>query len=180
VFFFFFFFHYQHTIAALRVMLPHPLTHLSGFASLNKDYLAPQDTIHTIVKAGDNYHGIVEITFASPTASCPNDQMIITGTNGWLSVNYEETLDTSETFLRIVIKSVVKANGQPDEEKEEIIEVAERGVLTELTSFFDAISGKDDGLGLGDPLSALRDVAFIEAALNSNGQLVDLTKMLQD
>ncbi|KAF8810440.1 NAD(P)-binding protein [Phlegmacium glaucopus] len=176
-----------HTIAALRVMLPHPLTHLSGFASLNKDYLKPHDTIHTIVKADDKFHGIVEITFASPTTSVPEDQMIITGTDGWLSVNQVEKPDTSETFLRIVIKSIVKTNGKPDEikgrpdeEKEEVIEVAEKGILTEFTSFFDAISGKDDGLGLGDPLSALGDVAFIEAALNSNGELVDLTKMLQE
>lgn len=47
----------------------------------------------------------------------------------------------------------------------------------ELQSFFDAIAGKDDGLGLGDPQAALGDVAFIQASLNSNGEVVDLVKL---
>ena len=161
-------------------MLPHPLTHLSGFASLNKDYLKPHDTIQVIAKASDNFHGIVEISFASPTESHPEaDDTVITGTEGWLSVTQVDKPGTEETFFRIVIKSVVKVEGKPDEEKEEIIEEAEGGVGAEFASFFNAINGKDDGLGLGDPVSALSDVAFIEAALNSNGELVDLTKMLE-
>jgi len=161
-------------------MLPHALTHLSAFASLNKDYLKPHDTIQAITKAGDKFHGIVEITFASPTKSRPEgDRLVITGSSGWLSVNQISKPGTTKTFLRVVIKSVVKVKGKPDEEKEEVIEEAERGIVVEFQSFFNAINGKNDGDGLGDPFSALGDVAFIEAALNSNGELVDLTKMLQ-
>ena len=163
-------------------MLPYPLTHLSGFASLNKDYLLPHDTIQTIAKSGDNFHGIIEITYASPTKSLPEgDLLVITGTEGWLSVNVVNKPGTTGTLIRTVIKSVVKVDGKPDEEKEEIIEKPESGVVTEFESFFDAIrvSGKDDGLGFGDPLSALNDVAFIQAALNSNGELVDLTNLIQ-
>ena len=171
---------YKHFSATLRVVLPYPLTHLSGFVSLNKDYLLPNDTIQAIAKAGDNFHGIIEITFASPTKSFPEgDRLLITGTEGWLSVNVVNKPGTTGTFIRTVIKSVVKVDGKPDEEKEEVIEVPESGVAAEFASFFDAISGKDDELGLGDPFSALGDVAFIQAALNSNGELVDLTKLLQ-
>lgn len=83
---------------------------------------------------------------------------------------------TTGRFVRTVIKSVVKVDGKPDEEKEEVIEKPESGIVAEFASFFDAISGKDDGLG--DPFSALGDVAFIQAALNSNGELVDLAKLL--
>jgi predicted dehydrogenase len=170
---------YKHNLAALRVVLPTPLTHLSAFVSLNKDYLKPYDTIHSIAKSGDSFHGIVEITFALPTHSVPaGDLILITGTEGWLSVNQVNKPGTKGTFIRTVIKSVVKVEGKPNEEKEEIIEEAQDGIVAEFASFFDAIQEKDE-LQLGNPISALSDVAFVEAALNSNGELVDLTKLLQ-
>ena len=170
---------FKHNLAALRVVLPEPLTHLSAFASLNKDYLKPYDTIHSIAKAGDSFHGIVEITFALPTQSAPAGDLIsVTGTEGWLSVNEVTKPGVKGTFIRTVIKSVVKVKGKPNEEKEEIIEIAQNGIVAEFASFFDAIRGKDE-LQLGNPFAALRDVAFIEAALNSDGGLVDLTKLLQ-
>ncbi|KAF8153375.1 hypothetical protein B0H34DRAFT_800584 [Crassisporium funariophilum] len=168
-----------HTIAALRVMLPHALTHLSGFASLNKDYLKPHDTINAVVKAGDHFHGTAELTWAFPTKTRPEaDGIVITGTDGWLSVNQVNKPGSTAPVLRILIKSIVKLEGGQEEEKEEVIEVPMKGVVAELESFFDAITGKDDGLALGDPLAALGDVAFIQAALNSNGELVDLIKLL--
>jgi hypothetical protein len=158
-------------------VLPYPLTHLTGFASLNKDYLVPHDTIQAIAKVGNRFHGIIEITYASPTESLPEgDRLVITGREGWLSVNVVNKPGTTGRFVRTVIKSVVKVDGKPDEEKEEVIEKPESGIVAEFASFFDAISGKDDGLG--DPFSALGDVAFIQAALNSNGELVDLAKLL--
>jgi predicted dehydrogenase len=170
---------YKHNLAALRVVLPATLTQLSAFASLNKEYLKPYDTIHSIARAGDSFHGIVEITFALPTSSAPAGDLIsVTGTDGWLSVNEVNKLGTKGTIIRTVIKSVVKVEGKPNEEKEEVIEEAQNGVVAEFASFFDAIQGRDE-LGVGDPFSALNDVAFVEAALNSNGELVDLTKLLQ-
>jgi hypothetical protein len=121
----------------------------------------------------------VEITFASPTQSPPaGDLILVTGTEGWVSVNAVNAPDNKGIIIRTVIKSVVKVKGKPDEEKEEVIEEAQNGVVAEFASFFDAIDGKDK-LGLGDPCAALSDVAFIEAALNSHGKLVDLTKLLQ-
>ena len=168
---------YKHFSAILRVVLPNPLTQLSGFASLNKDYLLPHDTIHVIASAGNKFHGIIEITYASPTKSIPaEDRLVITGTKGWLSVNVVNKPGTTGKLIRTVIKSVVV--DRPDEEKEEVIEKPKSGIEAEFASFFDAISGKDDGLGLGEPSSALHDVALIQAALNSNGELVDLAKLI--
>jgi predicted dehydrogenase len=156
-------------------VLPGPLTHLSGFASLNKDYLLPHDTIHVIASADKKFHGIIEISYASPTKSLPaGDRLVITGTKGWLSVNVVNKPGTTDKFIRTVIKSVVV--GRPEEE--EVIEKPESGIEAEFASFFDAISGKDDGLGHGEPSSALHDVAFIQAALNSNGELVDLARLI--
>lgn len=160
-------------------MLPEQLTHLSGFASLNKDYLKPHDTINVIVRAGSHFHGTAEITFASPTKTRPvSDSFVITGSDGWLSVNQVSVAGSSAPILRVLIKSVVKTEGKPEEEKEEIIEEPMKGVEAELQSFFDVISGKTDVTDLGDPLGALRDVAFIQAALNSEGSLVDLVDLV--
>ncbi|KAF9462193.1 hypothetical protein BDZ94DRAFT_1194870 [Collybia nuda] len=170
-----------HTVAALRVMLPEQLTHLSGFASLNKDYLKPHDTINTVVRAGSHFHGTVEMTFASPTKTRPvSDGFVITGTDGWISVNQVSVAGSTAPALRVLIKSVVKTEGKPEEEKEEIIEEPMKGVEAEFKSFFDKISGKSDGTDIGDPLAALRDVAFIQAALNSEGSLVDLIDLVPD
>lgn len=162
-------------------MLPHPLTHLAGFASLNKEYLAPHDTVHAIVQAGPNIHGTAELTFASPTKSKPvGDGFVITGSKGWISVNYAPKPGTDTPIVKAVIHTIVKSEGSVvEEEKEEVIEEPSIGVLAELKSFFVALKGQDDGKNLGDPLAALGDVAFFEAIFKSKGNLVDLGEMLQ-
>ena len=45
----------------------------------------------------------------------------------------------------------------------------------EIASFLEALNGKDDGLD--GPRGTLVDVAFIEAALNSDGAQVDIGKL---
>lgn len=162
-------------------MLPHPITHLSAYATLKKEYLKPQDTIHAILKAGDDIHGTSEFTWAFPTMSRPKaDAFVITGTDGWMSINNAVNTDkeVEVKVVRISIASVKKEKGKPDIEITEIIDVPTQGVRAELSSFFELVRGKDDGLNLGDPLAALTDVAFIQAALNSNGEPVELSKLL--
>jgi len=164
-----------HTVAVLRVILPQALTHLSGFASLNKDFLAPHDTLNVVARSGSHLHGTVEMTFASPTKSRPvADGFVITGTDGWLSINFESSV------IRLRIKSVKKVDGKVVDEQEVQEEFEHKlvGVQAEISSFLDVLEGRGDGLGLGDPLGALRDVAFIQAALNSEGSLVDLTQLV--
>lgn len=161
-------------------MLPSNMTHLSGFASLNKEYLKPQDTINAVVKAADGSHGIFELTFAAPTQSRTQqgNGVIITGDAGWLSVNQAPVEDNAVSYkpaLRTTIKTVTKVDGKPGPEKEEVIDEPVRGVECELKSFFNAIGWSDDGLG--EPSEALKDVAFIQAALNSEGELLDLEKL---
>ena len=58
----------------------------------------------------------------------------------------------------------------PDKEKE-------GGVQFEIAGFLEALDGKDDGLD--GPRGTLVDVAFIEAALNSNGAPVDIGKLAE-
>ncbi|KAG2124879.1 hypothetical protein DEU56DRAFT_963199 [Suillus clintonianus] len=172
-----------HSAAALRVILPSAMTHLSGFASLNKQILAPHDTINTIIKNADGSHGIFELSFAAPSLSrCDLERgIIITGTDGWLKVQQTMVRDlirnVEEPGFRVTIKSATRgANGVLGPEKEEVIDEPFRGVELEQASFFVALAGKDDGLG--SPLGALKDVAVLEAALTSGGELVDLEKLI--
>lgn len=160
-------------------MLPETITHLSGFASLNKEYLKPHDTIDVIARAGSHFHGTVALTFASPTPSPPvYDSFIITGTKGWLSVN--QVTVAGVPVLRVIIKSVSSMDSKSNKEIEEIIEEPVKGVQVELGSFFNVISGKLEESALGEPLGALRDVSFIQAALNSGGNLVDLADLVPE
>ncbi|KAI0048662.1 oxidoreductase family protein [Auriscalpium vulgare] len=158
-----------HTAAALRVILPSPITHLTGFASLNKDFLAPTDTVHAVAKTADGAHGIVEITFASPggTYSKGIAPLTITGSEGWLTVGPAEDVPDTQ---RVKITRVTK----DDKEEVEVIDATGhwQGIPAEQQSFFQALAGNDDGAQ--DPRGALKDLAFIQATLDSNGALVDL------
>lgn len=157
-------------------MLPQRLTHLSSFASLNHEHLKPHDTIHAVVKAGAHFHGIVELSFGAPTKTTPAaDAFIITGSEGWMSVNSAKA--DGKGVLRIRTTRAVKVEGKPTEEVEEVIDVPTGGVEAEFVSFFDAVAGKET-LDLGDPLTALQDVAFIQAGLTSGGEPVDLVKLV--
>ncbi|KAF6758050.1 oxidoreductase family protein [Ephemerocybe angulata] len=164
-----------HTIAALRTILPYPLTHISSFASLNKDYLMPHDTINAILKSEGHYHGTLDMTFAFPTEKKPKtDSYLVSGSAGWLTINSAGT----PPVVTVEVNSVKGSHGGKDEVVQEVIEEAGRGVEVEWRSFLGAIAGKDDGQGLGDPNGALVDVSVIQAALNSNGDLVDLGKLV--
>jgi hypothetical protein len=144
--------------------------------------LRPHDTINCLLKAADGSHGLFELTFAAPTESRTklDNGMVITGDLGWLSVSKVTVQDAGSaspgSVFRITIRSITEIDGKPGPEKEQVIDEPERGVEVELKSFFAAINGVDDGLG--DPAEALKDVAFIQAALNSEGQLVDLEKLI--
>ncbi|OCH90165.1 oxidoreductase family protein [Obba rivulosa] len=167
-----------HTIAALRILLPSPLQTLSGFASLAKDYLAPHDTINAAVQTSDGAHGLVELTWGAPTPSRAANAaggLTVTGTKGWLAINQVQAGGGS--VLRTTVYQLqTDADGKEVGETEEVIEKRVMGVEVEIGSFLDAVAGTDDGIG--SPRGALSDVAFIEAALNSNGAPVDLLKLV--
>ena len=165
-------------------MLPSPMMYLSGFASLNVEWLAPHDTINALIKSADGSHGIFELSVAAPTQSRSSvgNGTIITGTDGYITINQTKAKDPvtgeEKSVFRVVIKSVTRdADGKVGPEREVVIDEPVRGVELELASFFAvALEGKEDGLG--SPRGALQDVAIIEAALNSNGKLIDLEKLV--
>ncbi|KAH8102098.1 oxidoreductase family protein [Cristinia sonorae] len=172
-----------HTIAALRVILPSPITTLTAFSSLNMDHLPPHDTIHAVVKTEDGTHGIVELTWGAPVPSRSeeaNNGISITGSDGWIWIKMTRSKDangTEQNVVRITTKQVVRnEKGEDVGESETILEERVRGVEEEIRSFFAAVNGNDDGFGA--PFAALKDVAWIQAGLTSNGQPVDLVKLI--
>jgi hypothetical protein len=130
------------------------------------------------------------MTFASPTETRPqSDALVIAGTKGWISIN--TTYQNGSPLIRArTVKRVKKgsketvSNGEEEEEEdqEEITETPGKGVPVELQAFFGAVEKAKQGHeavdNLGDPTHALWDVAFIEAALTSDGRLVDFGKLL--
>ncbi|KAH6901965.1 oxidoreductase family protein [Coprinopsis sp. MPI-PUGE-AT-0042] len=163
-----------HTIAVLRAILPKPITHLSGFASLTKEILKPHDTVHAIVKS-DGAQGTLELTWGFPVDKKPQaDQFVITGTKGWLSINIAWG-SSGGKFIVNITKKPEDSKGQVDEQ---VIKRPSEGVKAELEDFFKALIGEKTVTPvLGDPAGALFDVAVIQAALTSNGRLVDLVEL---
>ena len=71
----------------------------------------------------------------------------------------------------------VSQDRKPGPEVVGVTEYPVRGVEAEWESFFAAIKGEKDD-GLGSPRAALADVAIVEAALTSQGELIDLVKLI--
>lgn len=63
-------------------------------------------------------------------------------------------------------------------EMKEVFEEESVGVNVEVKNFLDAVSNGSD-TGHGNPRDALQDVAFIQAALTSQGAPVDLITLAQ-
>ena len=168
----------------LRKVLPSSFSSVSAYASLAKEILKPHDTINAVVGSDDNSHGIVELSWGAPVQSRvtgSHDSISVTGTEGWL-----EATRTPTYGIRVVVRTAVRdADGKMvwDEEKgawkeaEEVVEESSSGVEREIASFLRAIDGEDDGLD--QPRGTIVDVAFIEAALNSDGAPVDLRQLAQ-
>lgn len=144
------------------------------------EHLPPHDTIHATVKAADGSHGIVEMSFGAPVPSRAqesNGGISITGTEGWIWIKNLKN-DAGVQVVRVTTKRVVRnEQGEDTGEEEEVLEERSCGVEEELKSFFAAVSGNDDGFGT--PFGALKDVAWIQAALTSDGNPVDLVKLVQ-
>ncbi|TRM67115.1 hypothetical protein BD626DRAFT_484787 [Schizophyllum amplum] len=165
-----------HFAAGIRTVLGKPIERLSSFAALNRELLPPHDTIHVIAAAG-RAHGTVAVTFASPTTSkAEADDYVFIGTKGWIGIK----IIWDKMVYRIATKWRTSAEKEEYKEEEETTEVPfGEGVKHELGEFFAAISGKKDAQAVGDLMDTLRDVAFIQAALTSNGQPIDLTKLIE-
>lgn len=135
--------------------------------------MLPHDTITVIGRGASNanaqFYGTLDMSFGFPTKSSPGSGLAILGSKGWVDLKFNGGL------YSVVLRVVTKETDEGEyEESEETFEYKEEGVAVELKSFFGAVNGQDDGLGLGEPAGALKDVAFIQAALTSNGSEIEL------
>ena len=153
---------------------------VSSYASLSQEHLPPHDTINAIVRSADGSHGIVELTWGAPVESrlkLAHSGVTVTGTEGWVSIDGGKNAAGKNVLIVATRTRVKDEKGHPVGEKEELVEKEVRGVKEEFQRFFNAVNGQDDGFG--KPVDALKDVAFIQAALNSNGAPVDLVSLVK-
>lgn len=157
---------FQHSAAVLRTALPsHPIS-LSAHVSLAQKHLAPSDTFTAVSLSSDGSQGLFELSMGAPVDSRGENSFKVTGKGGWIQVS------ESSGGNRVVLHTVEKAG-----EGEEVFEFKREGVKKEFEFFVDAVQG-GKGEGVGDPREALRDVAFIEAGLGSNGEKIDLERLV--
>ena len=148
-------------------MLPGSPTELSGFASLTRSHLAPHDTIHSVVRCEDGSHGLFDLSYALPRNAKSVFDLTVIGSEGMLYILNE--VKDGRNGWKVVVHST--------DGKEEVIAWEEQcGVLKELGHFAELLEGKDSGKGL--PKNALLDVAVIQASLTSEGNTVDLLKLI--
>lgn len=86
---------------------------------------------------------------------------------GWISVNQITLDDPQGKRPGYQIKTVISGAKSVT-----VVDYPSTGVETELAEFFSGVPS-----GWGTPRAALKDVAFIQAALSSKGVLVELASL---
>ncbi|KAJ1301037.1 hypothetical protein OPQ81_003458 [Rhizoctonia solani] len=186
-----------HTNAALRRVLgssfPLDKAKVSAFASLTREHLAPHDTLQAVIQATPTSEehppqGIVEMSCAVQSGFSRHI-LTVTGTEGNLTLQSvtkpvkEADINLAKAFAfnRGTHENISASHWQttiigPDGSTTEEFDRISSGVYEEIGNFYNALSGKDDGNG--EPRDALLDVALIQAFLTSQGNPVDMKKLL--
>ncbi|KAG8750380.1 hypothetical protein FRC14_000601 [Serendipita sp. 396] len=101
------------------------------------------------------------------------DTFRVVGTEGTLLISkYNETDEATQKSQQFIKVSITNAKTG---KTEEIVEKS-CGVEMELANFARHLGGDDDGLG--SPVGALKDVAIIQAGLDSNGHTINLQNLV--
>ncbi|KDQ56757.1 hypothetical protein JAAARDRAFT_70456 [Jaapia argillacea MUCL 33604] len=174
-----------HFAAALRVALgpTYPLSKLSAFSALHKSWLAPHDTINAVIRCGTPStseatsapQGTYDLTFAAPSSSAgKSNGYTITGTTGFISIT------NVKSAIRITLTTVKvdPVTGKDLGEEVQVFDEEQCGVKMELKEFLGAVKG-EKGWDVGRPREAVKDVAVIQASLESEGRLVDLERLVK-
>jgi len=188
-----------HSAALVRSIIPVPLENvkggvkISGWAGLVRDYLSPEDTMNLSVFFGSGEEkdeksliapsaiGTFNLTFAAATSAIGKKRsgFDIFGTEGWLE--FFNNIPSGKTDgSRVGKVKVHRRNKDGGDEVEEHEVAGGRSTINEIEAFFRSIRGdaSEEEKAYGDPKRTLWDVAFIEAGLNSKGNLVDLGALL--
>jgi predicted dehydrogenase len=156
-----------HTPAALRQILPSPVASVVARTSLVLPYLAPVDTLVSTLQLASGVIGSLRKSWAAPPGKPLGDVF-----EGWCEKGYL-TLSPHDGGK---IKLSVFEDGQAV--VEEVF--ARSGVERELASFIGRIAGtgpqdwERQGEAIGKPEEVLKDLALIQAALESDGKTITL------
>ncbi|KAH7102427.1 NAD(P)-binding protein [Auriculariales sp. MPI-PUGE-AT-0066] len=180
-----------HQAAVVRLILAeqHAPAFLTGHATLTKKYLAPHDTIHAVFKTKSGATGVIELSFAAPQPSRSSTNITVTGTKGWVRIEgvKVDVEGVQKPAVRVTIRKLVPAPTDVDahatKEETQSWDELHVGVRNEFASFVAAVAKKPDSSKIGDmtvgePRAMLRDVAFIQAALTSDGKQVSFDELL--
>lgn len=158
-----------HTPAALRQILPSPISTVVGHTSLVLPYLPPTDTLVAALTLADGTLGTLRKTWAAPPGKPLGDFFEAWCEKGWLTISPSPTagelgLTVYENGTEVFSESF-----------------ARRGVELEFASFLGAVGGRGqqawekEGEEIGNPAGGvLQDLAVIQAGLQSHGKLVTL------
>lgn len=140
-----------HFVAGLRKILPSKLSQISAFTRLNREYLAPVDTIHATWQLEDGTTGMFGVTFA---ASRFKYDIELSGQDGYIKASM------------FVPESVVTLVKDGKEEKKAFKDANKQAILGEFVAFGKAVlEGIPDQSG--SPEEALADLAALEYMLKS-------------
>ncbi|KAK4705383.1 hypothetical protein P7C70_g826, partial [Phenoliferia sp. Uapishka_3] len=171
-----------HHSAALHLCLPSAPTEISAFASLHKGFLAPSDTLHSIIKTEDGAVGTFEISFASSSTHV-REELTLVGSTGHIKVSaitagarqagFTVDLVGAQTQSMFFESRGVEKASLVDKTRREI---TDRALLQAIECFVDALRGtaSEDQLIRASAPRATKDVAFILTALNSHGSSMKL------
>ncbi|KAI5476106.1 NAD dependent oxidoreductase [Pseudohyphozyma bogoriensis] len=160
-----------HMVAALRYVLPSPITQVTALTTQVAEHLVPSDLLHAIAVTDDGVHGSFRIAWGIPTGS--KRTLSIYGDKGNIDVDFG---DHADELFRVSTKLV----GREVEVVTEAAKAAggERAVVDEFAAFGKALQGRIGSAAAEDvekrsgPRAALADVGVIQASLNSNGSPV--------
>lgn len=156
-----------HTPAALRQVLPSPVASVVGRTRLVLPYLAPVDTLISTLELASGVLGSLRKSWAAPPGKPLGDWF-----DAWCEKGYLALGPADGGKIKL---SVFEAGQDVIEEV-----FARSGVERELASFIGCIAGtgpqdwEREGEEIGKPEEVLKDLALIQAALESDGKTMTL------
>ncbi|KAI5476177.1 hypothetical protein MNV49_000338 [Pseudohyphozyma bogoriensis] len=153
-----------HHSATLRLTLPSPVVQISGFATLVNDFLAPHDTVQSVMKCADGALGTYELSFGSSKTNV-REILHVTGSQGHLRlVSISDGARSSGYAVEVYTESGDTPSSRSEFESD--------GVENAVKYFVDSINGKGsrDGDERASPERALGDRITASYTALPNGE----------
>ncbi|GFZ44284.1 hypothetical protein JCM24511_02006 [Saitozyma sp. JCM 24511] len=148
-----------HNAAALRILLPSVISEVSAYTALNNQHLAPVDLIQAVVRCEDGSIGRFCLDYGARGREAANETFV-SGDQGIITIRDITNEHSGQA------QEVILTTGPGDSRHKVTRRFPKTGIQREQELFFDQVKGLYEQI--------LRDVAFIEATLQSDGQPIKL------